>query len=182
RPDAGDVGGALGHADDAAGIEQVEDVARLHALVIGGEREAGRDQRAAFRLGVAEMLEELAGVRVFEIEGGELPLGAMEDVAIGDAAGAGRAVEVEIEDALDALDIHGEALEPVGELGRDGIAFEAAHLLEIGELAHLHAVEPDLPAEPGGAEGRTLPIILDEADVVEAGIDADRGEAAEIKR
>ena len=91
------------------------------------------------------------------------------------------AVEVEIVDALDALHIHRQPLEPVGQLGRDRVAFDAADLLEIGELADLHAVEPDLPAEAPGAERRALPIVLDEADVVARGIDAERREAAEIK-
>src|SRR5262249_49597635 len=35
----GDIGLALGHRDDAARIQQIEDVARLQALVIGGERQ-----------------------------------------------------------------------------------------------------------------------------------------------
>src|SRR5215468_151296 len=49
------------------------------------------------------------------------------------------------------------------------------------ELAHFHAVEPDLPAEPPGAEGRALPIVLDKADVVLCGIDAERGEALQVQ-
>src|SRR3546814_17546359 len=35
---AADVGLALGHRDDPARVEQVEGMARLHALVIGGPR------------------------------------------------------------------------------------------------------------------------------------------------
>ena len=94
---------------------------------------------------------------------------------------AGRAVEVEVVDALDPLDIHRQPFEPVGQLGRDRVAFDAADLLEIGELADLHAVEPDLPAEPPGAQGRALPIVLDKADVVARRVDAERREAAEIE-
>ena len=40
RPDAQDVGGALGHADGAARVEQVEQMARLQALVIGWQAPA----------------------------------------------------------------------------------------------------------------------------------------------
>src|SRR5262245_23804230 len=36
---AQDVALALGHRDDAAGVEQVEDMARLDALVVGRERQ-----------------------------------------------------------------------------------------------------------------------------------------------
>src|SRR6185437_924879 len=180
--DAADIGGALGDADDAAGVEEVEEMARLQALVVGRKRQALVDEGGAFRLGVAEMREQPAGVGVFEIEGGELALGAAEDLIVGDLPGAGGAVVVEVEDALDALDIHGKAFQPIGQLGRDGIAFDAADLLKIGELADLHAVEPDLPAEAPGADRRALPIVLDEADVVPPGVDAERREAAEIER
>ena len=137
-------------------------MARLDALVIGRQGEAAPDQRPAFRLRVGEVAEQQRGVGIFEIVGGELALGALEHVAVFDAG----AVVVEIVDVLDALDVHRQALEPVGQLGRDRIAFDAADLLEIGELRHLHAVEPDLPAEAPGAERRALPIVLDEADVV----------------
>ena len=119
------------------------------------------------------MIEQQAGVGVLEIVARIFLLGLQEHVAIGDLVLALAAVEVEIEHAVDALHIHGEALKPVGQLARDGIAVEAADLLEIGELRHLHAVEPDLPAEPPGAERRALPVVLDEADVVLQGIDAD---------
>src|SRR5207247_1103173 len=58
---------------------------------------------------------------------------------------------------------------------------DPAHLLEVGELTDLHAVEPNFPTEPPGTQGRALPIILDKADVVQAGIDADCREAREIE-
>ena len=51
-------------------------------------------------------------------------------------------------------------------------------LLEVGELRDLHAVAPALPAEPPGAERRALPVVLDEADVVQLRVDADRVERA----
>ena len=54
-----------------------------------------------------------------------------------------------------------------------GVAVEAADLLEIGELRHLHAVAPHLPAEAPGAERRALPVVLDEADVVQLRVEAD---------
>src|SRR5262249_60512946 len=60
-------------------------------------------------------------------------------------------------------------------------AFESGDLLEIGELRHFHAVAPAFPAQPPGAKGRALPIVLDEADVVKLRIDADRVKRFEIK-
>ena len=72
--------------------------------------------------------------------------------------------------------IHREAFQPVGQLARHGVAVVAADLLEIGELADLHAVAPDLPAQTPGTQRRAFPIILDKADVVQGGVDADRGQ------
>src|SRR6185503_3139316 len=82
------------------------------------------------------------------------------------------AVEVEVIDALDALHIHGEALEPVSEFARNRRTFDASHLLEICELRYLHTVAPAFPAETPGAERRAFPIVLDKADVVNGRIDA----------
>ena len=62
-----------------------------------------------------------------------------------------------------------------------GSAVDAADLLEVGELADLHAVAPDLPAEAPGAQRRALPVVLDEADVVQRRVDAERRQAAEIE-
>src|SRR6185437_3669822 len=181
-PDPADIGGALGDADHAARVEQVEQVARLEGLVVGRERQgrlvAGTEQRGAFGLGVGEMPEQLFRVGALEVEGRELALGTQEDIAIAHPG----AVVVERVDALDTLDIHGQALKPVGQLGRDRVALDAADLLEIGELADLHAVEPDLPAEAPGAQGRAFPIVLDKGDVVARRVDADRLEAVEIER
>src|SRR5205823_4321037 len=42
--DAADIGGALGDADDATRVEQVEGMARLDALVVGRQRELRREE------------------------------------------------------------------------------------------------------------------------------------------
>src|SRR3546814_18647532 len=60
---------------------------------------------------------------------------------------------------VDILDIHGEAFEAVGQLARDRLAVEAAHLLEISELGDFHPVAPDLPAQPPCAQCRRFPEI-----------------------
>ena len=48
-------------------------------------------------------------------------------------------------------------------------------------MGDLHAVQPHLPAQPPGAEGRVLPVILDKADIVGIGVDAQRAQAVEVK-
>ena len=99
-------------------VEQVEAVARLDALVVGRQRQRRlqSQQRLAFRLGVGEVPEQQLGVGVFEVVGRTLDLVLLEDVAVGDAA----AVPVEVVDVLDALDVHRQPLQPVGQLDRDG--------------------------------------------------------------
>ena len=128
---------------------------------------------AARRLRVPEMAEKHLGVGILEIVARIFLLGLEEDIAVGDLPVAVEAVEVEIVDRLDALQVHGEAFEPVGEFARDRRAFEACDLLEVGELADLHAVAPAFPPQPPGAERRALPIVLDEADVVTRRVDPD---------
>ena len=55
-----------------------------------------------------------------------------------------------------------------------------AHLLEIGELRDLEPVEQHLPPDAPGAEGRRLPVVLLEADVVQPRVDAAGLEAIEV--
>src|ERR687885_308144 len=93
RADPADIGGPLGDADDAARVQKVKAVARLDALVVGGQRQPGGDQRLAFLFRVSEMLQQLRGVRELEVVGGEFPLVALEDLAVGDLLRARSAVE-----------------------------------------------------------------------------------------
>ena len=185
---AQDVALPLGDRDHAARVEQVEGVARLDALVVGRQRHqmalaalALGEQRPAFGLGVVEVAQQRRGVGVLEIEARIFLLGLQEHVAVGDLVGAVAAVEVEVVDVLDPLHVHRQPLEPVGQLARHRRAFEAGDLLKVGELRHFHAVAPAFPAEPPGAERRALPVVLDEAHVVQREIDADRRERVEIE-
>src|SRR3546814_12113156 len=82
---------------------------------------------------------------------------------------------------LDPLNIHGEPLKSVGQFARYRLAIEAAHLLEIGELRHFHAVAPDFPAKTPSAKRWRFPVIFDKADVVEQRINPDFRKAAEIQ-
>ncbi len=108
---------------------------------------------------------------------GLLALVLEEDLAIGQALLG----ELQVVDVVDALDIHGQTLQPVGQFARDHIDLDPAHALEIGELGHLHPVAPDLPAQPPGPDGRILPVVLNEADVVQFRIDPDRFQRSQIQ-
>ena len=86
----------------------------------------------------------------------------------------------DVEHAVDALQVHRQTLETVGDLAGDGAAVESADLLEVGELRHFHAVEPHLPTETPGAERRRFPVVLDEADVVGERIEAEHFQRADV--
>src|SRR5208282_646487 len=108
--------------------------------------------------------------------------GLFEDIAIGNFFTAFAAVEIQVVDIVEALHIHGKPLQTIGQFAGNRRAFYSRDLLKIGELRNLHAVAPAFPAKPPGAERRALPIVLDEANIVEAEIDADSFERGQIKR
>src|SRR5215813_9092824 len=97
------------------------------------------------------MRDEAGRVGKLEVVGGKFSFGAFEYLPVRNTTRAVCPIVVEIVDVRDTLYVHRQALKPVGQLGRDRIAFKPANLLEISELADLHTVEPNLPAEPPGA-------------------------------
>ena len=72
------------------------------------------------------------------------------------------------------LQRHGDPFQPVRNFHRGRFQHLAAGLLEVGELGDLLAIEPDLPAQPPGAQRRRLPVILHEADIVPPRVDPHR--------
>ena len=104
----------------------------------------------------------------------------MEHVAVGGFTQRAVAPD-QIVDAVDALDIHRQTLQAVGDFAGYRFALEAADLLEIGELRHFHAVQPDFPAETPGAQRRVFPVVFNKADVMNGGIDAQLFQRAEIE-
>ena len=87
----------------------------------------------------------------------------------------------EVVDVVHPLEVHGDALAAVGDLGRNRLEVDPAGLLEIGELGDFHAVEPHLPAEPPGPQCGRLPVVLDETDVVLRGVDPEALQRIEIE-
>src|SRR5690348_7362580 len=75
-------GRALGHADYPARVEQIEAVACLDALVIGGKRKARLDEGVAFLFRVLEMAGQDGGICLLEIECGELAFRLMKHFAV----------------------------------------------------------------------------------------------------
>ncbi len=87
----------------------------------------------------------------------------------------------DVVDRLLQAEEHRDALEAVGELAGDRGELDASGLLEVGELRDLHAVEHHLPADAPRAQGRCLPVVLLEAQVVDREIDSHRFEALDVE-
>ena len=60
-------------------------------------------------------------------------------------------------------------------------ALQPARLLEVGELRHLHAIQPHFPAQPPRTECRRLPVVLDKADVMHLWVNTDGLERTQIE-
>src|SRR5690606_28344696 len=105
----------------------------------------------------------------------------VENVAVQDGAPAGAGGPHQVVDAFDALQIHGQALEAVGDLAGSRGAVKPAHLLEVGELGYFHAIEPDFPAQAPGTQGGVFPVVLDEADIVLRGVDAQGAQGVDVQ-
>ena len=118
----------------------------LQHVIVSRKRQACFERAQAFLFVAIEFTEEQIGIGHFEVIGREFALVLQEDIAIGEDRPIRRTRPYQIVDRVDALNVHGQTLETIGDLCRNGIALEAAHLLEVGELGHLHAVEPDFPS------------------------------------
>lgn len=131
---------------------------------------------------MVEGVEQLRHSGMFKIVGRLLALILQVDVAVGDLRAVRCDGPDQVIDAVDVLQVHGDALEAIGELTGDGVALQAAGLLEIGELGHLHAVEPDFPAQAPGTQGGRFPVVFDEANVMHQRVDAEVFERAQVER
>ena len=68
----------------------------------------------------------------------------------------------------------------IGQFNRDRVAIDTTSLLEVGKLAHLHAVAPDLPTKPQAPRG-AFPVILNKSNIVQLFINAQPIEALQIQ-
>ena len=124
-------------------------MAALEHKIQGGRRQIAFNEISGFRFIDREQLLEALRVGGLKVEMALSFLKRKPDIAI-TAVG----IPAQIPDAFDVLQIHRQTLKPIGDLNRHRLAIDAAALLEIGELGHLHAIEPHLPAHAPGAEGR----------------------------
>src|SRR6185436_19697696 len=169
------VGGALGHRDRAARVEQVEGMRGLHHHLVARQHALRFDQPFRLAFVVREGIEKQRDVGELEVVARLLDFVLVIHIAVGDPRRPDQVIH-----AVLALQVHRQAFEAVGDLAEHRLAREAAHFLEVGELRDLHAVEPHFPAETPGAERGGLPVVLDEADVVLGRIDAEIAQRFEV--
>ena len=179
--DAQDVVGTLDRGQGAAGIEQVEGVAALHDTVVRRQRQLAFQAGMALGLVVVKLLTHHLDVGDLKVIGTELALVLEEHVAVGHGRAVGQIAPHQIVDRVDALGVHGDTLQAIGNLDGHGVDLDTAHLLEVRKLRDLHAVEPDLPAKAPGAQGRALPVVLDKADVMVVGVQANGGQRTQVE-
>src|SRR6201999_119333 len=99
----------FGYADHAARIQQVEQMARLDALVESRQREVPGEQRSTFVFGIGKMTGQHHRIRHLKIVRTVFAFSPEEHVPISYP----RPVEIEIEYIFQILDIHGQTLEAV---------------------------------------------------------------------
>ena len=179
--DAQDVVGALDCGQCTAGIEQVEGMAALHNAVVCRQRQLALQAGVALGLVVVKLLTHHLDVGDLKVVGAELALVLQEHVAVGHGRAVGQIAPHQVVDGVNALGVHGDTLQTVGDLDGHGVDLDAAYLLEVRELRDLHAVEPDLPAKAPGTERRALPVVLDKADVMVVGVQADSSQRAQVE-
>ena len=138
---------AFRDGDRVAGIQQVEGMRRFEHLLVSGQRQACGQEFAALFFLVIKRREELIHIGVLEVIRRLLALVLQVDIAVADFAAVRRDGPYQVVNAIDVLQVHGDTLKPIGQLAGDGVALDAARLLEVGELSHFHAVEPYFPTQ-----------------------------------
>ena len=148
----------------------------FQAVVIGRIDEPSRlEQSFPFTFIGIKQAPEHHGVGFFKVVDRKFPFRRKENIAIENVL-----VPLDMIDIIDILEVHGDALDAVGDLHGNWRKVDATRLLKIGELGNLHAVEPDFPSETPGAERRRFPVVLDKAYVVIGCIDAKTFQAFDV--
>ena len=145
-------------------------------IVVSRIDEGLGEQFAALLFIVLEQAEEQAGVRRREVVFRILDLFGKKKLFI-----EGAVVPLQLAVIIDILDIHGQAFQPVGQFHAHRKGVDARHLLEIGKLADLHAVQPHLPAQSPSSQRGRFPVVLHKTDIVLFDLYADGLQAFQIQ-
>ena len=128
------------------GIEQIEGVGCLHYVLVGGQRQLPLCQPHRFALTELKLGKQVVDIGFNKVKGRHFHFVLVVHIAVGDGPGRGVCPD-EVIDRLDALQVHRDALQTVGQLTSDGVALQPTCLLKVGELADFHAVQPHLPTQ-----------------------------------
>ena len=173
--------GALCGGDGAAGIEDVEGVARLQDVGVGGHRQPSLDHAGGLRdIVLVEPSVDL-NIGIIQVVAAHLVLLLAEGLTVGDDAAVGLARICDVLEMRDALLRHQDALHAVGQFNRDRPQILPTDLLEIGELRDLHAIQPYLPAKPPCSDRWLGPVVLDETHVVGVEVDPEGLQRPEVE-
>ena len=156
-------------------------MAALHDTVICGKRQLAIEAGVALSLVIIELLTHHVDICDLEVICRELTLVFEENVSIGHGRAIGQVAPHDVIYGIHALNVHGDTLKTIGDLDGNGIDLDSAHLLEIGELGNLHAIEPDLPAKAPGTKRRALPVVFNETHIVLVWIQADSRQRIKIQ-
>ena len=148
-----DIALALSDTDGMSGIQKVERVGGLHHLLIGRQRQFAIHQPHGLMFTKIKGCEQRVGIGLLEVIGRHFHLVLVEHIPIGHYP-RGRLGPDQVIYRGHVLQVHGDALQAVGDFPGHGKTFQATGLLEIGELGDFHTVEPDFPAQAPGAQGR----------------------------
>ena len=161
----------------AARVEQVKQVRALQHLVIRRQhREAPllgillvlAEQLFALGFVFGQKAPEALDVGHLEVVDGELQLVGQAHFGVLHARRP-----FDVIHAIDVLQERDNALQAVGDFGRNQVQIDAAALLEIGELRDLQPIQHHLPADAPRAQRGRFPVVFLELDVVLGKIDAD---------
>src|SRR5476651_1285474 len=180
--DAQNVALAFSHGDGFTRVQQVEAMGGFQNAFVSRQRQRlfKSQQGLRFFFVLFKTGKQEIDVGVFEVIGGLLHFILMEHVAVGGFTQWAIA-PYQVIYAVYALDVHRQTLKTVGDFAGNGFTFQTAHLLEVGELRHFHAVEPHFPAETPGAKRRIFPVILYKTDIIDGRIQTHFFQRTEIE-
>src|SRR5581483_8582916 len=128
------------------------------------------------------MLPGLLDISSLEVVDGKLQLLGQANISVGRGPTCCRIDRPNnFVDAIHILQKRRDPLQSIGQLRRDGIQIDSPGLLEVGELRYLKSVQHDLPADSPSAEGRRLPVVFLELDVMLAQINPNRTQRLQVQ-
>ena len=145
-------------------------------IIVSGADVAQFDNAFCFSFIFIEQVKEQFGISNLEVVVGLFNFVGVEYVTIGYAIYPFNVVNV-----FNALDIHSQTFQTVGNFYSNRFYVKATNLLEVGELGNFHTVQPNFPTQAPSAQGGRFPVIFYKADVMFFLTNAKFSQALEIQ-